>query len=353
MNQNNFDEKHERKIEAKRSIISISIQTILVTINITIILALIVWSSNTFRTSDSIPTINPITPAKVAQFGGFSGIVNVGLYIEEFQQFSIEENAFTFDAMVWFRFEPDVISLETLEKFTFENGTILQRSQPDTQIIDGQLNVRYTVRVQCTSNLEYKTFPLDDHRIYIMLANRFIEPSEVIFESSRREFNIEQDMSFRGWIKVDKNVETGYIDSQLDSFDPTKEIIYPAVLFSIDYARSSVRYVFSILLPLAIMFYVSLFTLSLSLRDSLPITAGIVTAILAYRFIIEYLSPRVGYFMGSDLIFFLFLGASVGVFILNVAEFIGKVHLSKKVKTFILILFHLIVIGGMLFLVLW
>ena len=186
-----------------------------------------------------------------------------------------------------------------------------------------------------------------------MLANRFIEPSEVIFESSRREFNIEQDMSFRGWIKVDKNVETGYIDSQLDSFDPTKEIIYPAVLFSIDYARSSVRYVFSILLPLAIMFYVSLFTLSLSLRDSLPITAGIVTAILAYRFIIEYLSPRVGYFMGSDLIFFLFLGASVGVFILNVAEFIGKVQLSKKVKTFILILFHLIVIGGMLFLVLW
>ena len=340
--------------ESPRTQVKATRQVILIFISMTCIMGLLFWRTDgIFRAFDQMPELHPITPEKITEWGGFSGVVNVGLYIDEFQRFSMVGNQFVLDGILWFKFDPGVVSLDTLQKFSFDNGTILYRSPADTKVDKGKLVVRYNIRVQFSSNLDYKEFPMDDHRISLALVNRFLEPSEVIFKSTQREFTIEPDMSFKGWQEVDKDVETGYIDAHLDPLDDSQVVIYPAIIFSINYSRASIRYTLSILLPLAIMFFLTLFSLSLTMRAALPIAGGGITAILAYRFVIENLSPRVGYFMASDFIFFLFLGTALGVFILNVAESLGKITLSSQAKLAILTLFHLLIVGSILYLVLW
>ncbi len=344
-------EKQSDPFYLPRTKVKTTYQAILVLFNMIILMGTLLWSVSFFRAHEKGREIKPITPDKIREFGAFAGVVQVGLLIEEFQQFSIVNNQFVFDGILWFKFNPDAISIDTLQKFSFEYGTLVYRSPPDVKLVDEQLLVRYNIRLRYHSELDYRDFPLDDHVIYIIFTNRFIQPSEVIFKSSQREFRVDADMEYRGWKLADKDVESGYLESKLDPHDPSKTVLFPAIIFSLDYSRTSIRYTLSIILPLAIMFFLVLFSLSLHLRAAIPTAAGGITAILAYRFVIENLSPRVGFFMMSDFIFFLFLGLALIVFMINVAEAYSKWQFSSRLKLIILILFHIIVLGAILFLV--
>lgn len=328
-------------------------QTAWIILTMVCIMGLVTWRSNTFRYDEKSYDIKPITPEKITEFGGFSGIIQTGLFIDEFQQFSIEANNFIFDGIVWFKFNPGEISLDTIEKFSFEKGTLLYKSPPETKIEGDSLLARYNIRLQFSSNLQYKNFPLDHHRINIVLTNKFTNPSEVFFDSEYRDLIINSDMSFRGWSQIDKEVETGYTVSELDPGDPQQTILRPAVVFSINYARTSIRYTLSIILPLALVFFVSLFGISLPLKAAIAGSAAGVTAILAYRFVIENLSPRVGFFMMSDYLFFIFLGMTLLIFIINVSETFGKRKLSHKAKMLLVAILHLIIIFSTAYLIIW
>lgn len=328
-------------------------QTFWIILTMSCIIGLIIWRSNTFKSDEKSYDLKPITPEKINEFGGFSGIIQTGLFIDEFQQFSIEANNFIFDGIVWFKFNPGEISLDTIEKFSFEKGTLLYRSPAETKIEGDALLARYNIRLQFSTNLQYKNFPLDHHRINIVLTNKFTDPSEVIFDSEYKDLIINSDMSFRGWSQVDKEVETGYTVSELDPSDPQQAILRPTVVFSINYARTSIRYTLSIILPLALVFFVSLFGISLPLKAAITGSAAGVTAILAYRFVIENLSPRVGFFMMSDYLFFIFLGMTLLIFIINVSETYGKRKLSHKTKILLVAILHLIIIFSTAYLIIW
>lgn len=336
----------ERIVKQKaKSRVSINFQLILIIISSSILLSLITWRSITFTTHEQQPNIKHITPTLYQTLGGSSHTVIVGLYIDQFIDFNMVTNEFTIDCTLWFKFDPGVISLDSLSKFSFMKGTILQKSEPDIQLIENKMLVKYVVRVAFESNLNYKNFPLDSHRIFLLLTNKFVSPSEVIFESSRREFNIDAHVTSEGWTLTDRSVINGYIESSLDPYDPRQDVRYPATLFIFDYTRNSVRYALSIILPLALIFYVLL------LANSIRVSVGGITAILAYRFVIENLSPKTGLFMISDYLFFVFLAVCLLMFLLSIVE--KKYKVSRKFKMIYISLLHLILIILVTFVVLW
>ncbi len=334
-----------------RTPVGLVFQFALILISITILGALIFWRSSFFVSYEEHPSIQPITPEQYQKFGGFSHTVTVGLLIDQFINFNMVTNDFIFDGVVWFKFDPGAISLDLLSKFSFIQGTILEKSEPDIRLIDDKMLVKYVVRVEFKSDLNYQDFPLDSHSIYIALINKFVSPSEVIFESSRREFTTNANVASSGWDLVDESVKNGFIKSALDPYDKRQDVTYPATLFTLDYSRNSIRYSLSIILPLALIFYLMVFSISLRLISAIAITAAGITAILAYRFVIENLSPRTGFFMISDLLFFLFLAATIGIFIINVAD--SGAPLNSKVKKICVVLLHALIIAAAIYIIVW
>ena len=298
------------------------------------------------------PQIEIVTPKTVKELGGFPNEVTTGLYIHEFQKFDIVNNDFLFSGIVWFLFNPGIISLETLKKFEFDRGTIIERSEPNVTVLDKKLLARFPIRAHVAANLDYRYFPLDDHRIYFVLTHPLVSPENILLASSNQEFSVKPDVRTTGWQKIDITVISGYGESPLDIHDERKTLQYPSIVFSIDYARHGTRYVISILLPLLLIFYLTLFTFSFgdtSSRTSISLSTGSITAILAYRFVIENLSPNTGYFMLSDYLFFLFLGGSFLVFFTNIIDAFA-INIPIVYKKFIIILLHTIVITTSIYL---
>lgn len=289
------------------------------------------------------PPINIFTPESVKEFGNFPEEITVGLYIDEFHTFDMVHGTFVFSGIVWFLVNPAIVTLETLSEFNFEQGTILSRGNPKTIILDKNLLIQFPVKIEIKNNLNYSHFPIDDHRVYFILNNTFISPSNIIFYSSQREFVVKPAVHTFGWEILDTVVTVGYDQSVIDQYDEHKTFRYLRAIFAIDFARYGLRYILSILLPMLLVFYLILFCFSLTDRSRTALAASGITAILAYRFVIETLSPSVGYFMLSDYLFFLFLGLSFAIFFTIAIEgFITRIPLLYK--KIIIILLHTIVV---------
>lgn len=333
--------------ETARTNVSIRFQLTFIILGLAGFLALLSWRASFFSPQERLPKLLPITPTAFKEFGGFANSVETGLNISQFIDFNMVTNEFIFDGILWFSFHPGAISIDTLNQFSFVKGEIIKRSDPIIKMVDEKLNVQYTIRVKFKSALNYKEFPLDDHQIYIVMINQAVSPSEVVFESSARKFVITADVSTAGWDLEDKSVQVGFFESQLDPDNVKQTISYPGTMFILDYSRNSIRYALSIVLPLAMIFYVILFSISIRLISAIAISAGGITAILAYRFVIENLSPKTGFFMLSDYLFFLFLAATIAVFVINVAE--TSFQIEPRYKKGLVLLIHCAVIATVLY----
>lgn len=296
------------------------------------------------------PPINIFTPESVKEFGNFPEEITVGLYIDEFHTFDMVRGIFVFSGIVWFLVNPAIVTLETLNQFNFEQGTILSRGNPKTVILNKNLLIQFPVKIEIKNNLNYSHFPIDDHRVYFILNNTLMSPSNIIFYSSQREFVVKPTVHTFGWEILDTMVTVGYDQSVIDQYDEHKTFRYLRAIFAIDFARYGMRYILSILLPMLFVFYLVLFCFSISDRTRITLAAGGITAILAYRFVIETLSPSVGYFMLSDYLFFLFLGVSFAIFFsVSIEGFYIRIPLLYK-KIIIILLHTTIVVSiGYLF----
>lgn len=302
-------------VTPKYQLASLAVTTLLL-----ILIALHPFS--TYEFLEPTPHLLSVTPKQVNEWGGNATEVTVGLHIINFPEFDILHNNFIIDGIIWFEFDPALVSLETVEKFSFEKGDILKKTISDNKVINGRFFVEYNITVKFTTNLSFQFFPLDDHRIFLTLTNKFVSPHELIYQAYVSGFTMSEGVFIHGWRMVKKNVVAGYSESYLDENDPKKVVLNPKVVFSIDFTRTGFQQIFLIFLPLFLMFFITIFSFTLdpiadrSLILSLSL-AGI-TAILSYRFVIQGMSPQVGYFLLSDHIFTMFLVFVMVAFLVNV-----------------------------------
>lgn len=337
---------------AKKSnyIFLIVLQTILIFITNATLLFFLYIGTIRFTSFDKMPQFLPITPQKIKEFGQSPAKVKIGLYILDFPEFDIIKNQFVFDGIISFEFDPSVVSLDTLKNFSFEKGTIERISEPKTIAVDnGKIFAQFDTRVKFRANLNEDLFPFNDRSIHIVVINKELAPGEVIFEAPLHNFNITNQFHTPGWEYFYKTTRVGYTEAQLDQNDPSKNLYYPQAIFEIDFRRSGIRHALMIILPLILIFNIALFSFTLdpiNYINNLGISIGTITAILAYRFVIEQLSPQVGYFMLADYIYFLFL---ILVFIIFIVTLLSQ-KLNITVKALISIFLQTILIIAMAYL---
>lgn len=295
-----------------------------------------------FVNFESTGKLQMITPQKIKDWRGDPAQVKVGFHIRNFPSFDFVANNFIIDGIVWFEYDPSLIALETISKFSFDKGELIYKSEPNTKMTGDKFFARFDIRLRFRIDLNYRLFPFDNHRMSIVLVNRFVPPSELVFISKPSFFSISPDIDFQGWKKQHKSVITGYSESALEEDDQTKNILNPEVIFSLDFNRLGIRYISLIIFPLCIIFFFGLLSFAFDPKDNvnliIALATGAITSLLSYRFVIESLTPRVGYFVFSDYIYLALLGFSVLEFI-----FAAIVISTKKLNKF------LIVLRGLLF----
>ncbi len=303
-----------------RKIVSPLYQVVLLMITASIVLFLGERSLRRFQALEKYTAIETITPEMLKQWKGEPVRVEVGIYISNWHRFDLVENDFIFDGVVWFQFDPSLISLDTIDKFAFEKGELLTKSEPDTKLIDGKLLAEYKIRLRFTTFLSQRFFPLDDHRIYIGLINTSVSPSEMVFYSFKSNFVTSDKIDIPAWNRVDTEVKTGYEEEFYDKFDTRKVIRFPKAVFMMDISRSGIRLILLIFLPLFLIFFISLFWFNYEPDKTSPImylSTGAVTSLIAYRFVIQNMSPKEGYFLLSDHIFTIFLAFAFFSFVFS------------------------------------
>lgn len=270
------------------------------------------WMSFQSYTSKDIPyVVTPVSPQVIKNFGGHPGMANVGLIIENFHNFQMIENKFTFSGTLWFRFDPNLVSLETIDQVTIKNGKFIEKSPPNIRLIGELLFVRYAIQAEFQCHLDFKGFPDDDHAIYIVFTHQGVSPNSLIFQSARPNLVVLDSMERQGWIELDKTVEAGYSSNNVQSAIIDIEFANPVVAFIIYYRHNTMRNLLNILLPLLVMMGLVLLSFSIDRekfwkqRFEAPIQA--IAASIAFRFVIDSMSPKVGYTMASDRFFFMFL----------------------------------------------
>lgn len=301
---------------------------------------------------DKSPAIFTLTPKMITEFGVKPAKIETGFLIHDFPVFDTITGEFIIEGILWFKFDPSIIALDTLSKFRFDNGEILHRSEPVTQVQDGKVIAHYDIRVKFHLLLQYNFFPLEDHRLHFVLTHDLLTPNEIIFSSHASEFIVEANLESIGWRKNGKSIQEGFKQAVFDELDPSKTLYRSALVFIINYSRISIRYLLMILLPLLLMFYLSLFVFTINpdkfAETVFSLSLGNIAAMLAYRFVIESFSPSVSYFMLSDYLFFIFLSLLFFIFFMCTYA----LYYSSWVKKFIIICLHIFVDGTIAYLVL-
>lgn len=279
--------------------------------------------------------------------------ISMGLHISDFSAFDIAKNKIVFNGIVWAEFNKNNATLAEVEAFSFDHGDILKKSDP---IIEERANttfVRWHVRVQLRINFNYKAFPLDNHQLFVVLTNNALNARNIELQSDSTSFSLGPSAELSNWKIVNKHVETGYTCIDLHENHDEKKICAPRIIFTVDCRKFDLRHLFSILLPLMLIFLLTLFSFSFDVEKFydvlISISIGGITALLAYRFVIESLTPDVGYFILSDYLFILFLIAVFLVFFFNTTI----MHLSQRAKKILICALHLFVMVGCAALFYW
>lgn len=280
-------------------------------------------------------------------------VIRTGLLIRNFSKSDIIKNDFMFEGMVWFEFDPKKIALQDIEKFTLEKGEIVERSAAVTTQVDDKTLAQFTIRARFKTALNYRAYPLDDHVIYIIFGNQIITTEQAIFESSPENFTVASDVTIPNGAIEKLSVESGYTESALKLSSGTKLITHPRTIFAIECNRIDIRHFLNIFMPLLLIFFFTLFAFSFDFQEhgtTVPsIAAAGIPALLAYRFVIETLSPDVNYFMLSDYLFFLFLFL-VSLIFLFIA---GALHSSRRTKQYVIVGLYIIMLLGCAALFTW
>lgn len=295
----------------------------------------------TFTSLEQIPKINDLTEEQISE----SKKIKTGFQIINYSKFDVLNDEFKIDATIWFEYNPKEISLDLIERFTFDNAIIDEKNKIEQTKVNDLEYVKYHVKVSFKGNLNYKLFPLDDHELYLILANKFLDPDKNILVSDKNDFHVPDHII--DWDVKNYKVIPGYKNIVNDI--EHRSTTYPVIEYSIGISRSSLRELVLIFLPLILIIFLIAVTFAKFLTEryekSIEIAIGIVMALISYRFTTEPISPKVSYFMLNDVIFLFLISFTILTFYLTSfsSEFL------ERYRGIVLIIYYLFLILGIFY----
>ncbi len=275
-----------------------------------------------FLSTDIKPTLIPMSSLKT--HGDVTKIIPVktGIIIEGFPQFSINKNLIVVNCMVWFKFNRSLIDLESIGSFSFLNTVkIYKKDLVKISVMENDFFVQYKVVFECSINVDQKFFPMNDHVIYIVMMNESFSAEEIVFDVNTSSIDFAKDLDIEDWNLIGSNAESGFAFLTIPGVSAVP-ITHPRVVYTMNIKKTGLRKAALILIPIILILFIASTTLLMPSSTAISTAIGCLTGILAYRFVINTMSPNVGYFTLADhiynfcllLIFMTFLLALIGSF---------------------------------------
>jgi hypothetical protein len=259
-----------------------------------------------------IPDKRTVVHRVSAQEKNRATAVTVGLHVNGFPSFSFIKNEFMIDGILWFKFQQGTVSLRTIEGFSLqnsllqENGTLIYKSPPIVKIIGKEVLVSYHMQTTFKTDLNFKNFPLENHRLNIIVQNKNATPYELYFESDENKLTIAEDNLVLDWEPGATNVQTGYMQADLETNNSAATIRYPVAVFSIDFEGIGLKDLISLYFPMFLLFFLAFFCLLIEISDisRLAYIAAAIPILVLFRLVIDGVSPAIGYSTHVDFVFY-------------------------------------------------
>lgn len=244
--------------------------------------------------------------------------IEVGVHFNGFPAFSIKDAKFTFDGMIWFKFNQGTEGIETLESFSIKNmvhkkdSEVFYKSKPIIKLIDDKVLIVYHVQITFTTEIIYKKFPIGDHRINLIIENRAATARELLFSTKPENVTFNDDLMVDNWRPIKAHTSSGVMSTAIGSGDKATSITYPAVSATIDLENMGIRSLFSLYFPLFILFFIGLLSLSVGIFNSnrISIIGASFPTLVLFRLVIDAVSPDIGYATHIDFIYYVLVGLS-------------------------------------------
>lgn len=225
--------------------------------------------------------------------------VVIGLHIAHFSEFNIAQNKFVMDGTVWFLFNPEKVSLDIIKKFNIFNGDLIKISDPDIINHENTQIAQFRINVEFHTPLDYRLFPLDDHRINLVIYNRFL-PDDVTLQSNKNDITFANSLFLPGWKIVNHNTRTGIKKLIFEHGNKQYSDQQQEAIISFECERTDPSILINVLLTLLLMLFLAMLTFSSDEDSVLIVTVGIV-ALIGYRSVMQTMAPpQVSYFIYSD-----------------------------------------------------
>jgi len=300
----------------------------------TLIIYLLVGEFYRFQSYDAIPQIQLIDMKMRKEIRDFTAIVKTGIHIRGFSNFDIDNDNFITEMLVWFECNADEVMPEVIDKFSFIHGDILYKSDPDAQIADNKMLIKYMVKVKFNAQLSHRHFPFDGHKVSMQMVNNFVSPGEMHYVTEENNFALGQNLFSGSWELTGIDTAWGYLETTLDATEQ-KKVKKPIAIFTINVKNTGTRQALILFFPLLATLLLSLFAFIIgviggALRFRMSLSA--LGTMIGYRFVIQRIMPDVGYFTTTDAIYSLFLAVAFLSFIgHSIVERLLKKENAKEV----------------------
>jgi hypothetical protein len=245
-----------------------------------------------------------------------------------------------------------VFSLETVGQFNFDKGRIILKEFIETTKLGEDVFVRYRVRFEVKSNLNFKYFPLDGHRLYIVLKNDLLAPSEVIITTYPTRTWFSKNAVSPNWFYTDPASDFGYIESQWDTRNKSNVDYTSAMVVYFDFDRATLRESTLVLFPLVVLLFIILGSLLIGFTPFQAIIIALlgIVGMIFYRSIINHMAPTTSYFMLGDLVFMLAIACALLVIIF---EIMTAIYAEEEKSWFEALRGGVLTLASLIFLVGW
>jgi hypothetical protein len=235
-------------------------------------------------------------PAVTAPHG-----VQVGIYIVDFNRFSVATGTVEADFYLTFKSDTPV----SINDFELING---RTTSVDT-ILDTPLEKEYRINAELTVDPDLRRYPFDRHTIPIEIEPKFKNEQELVLVIDPAKTRIDPEADLPGWefIAVSSAVTNkSYV---------TGEIPYSRVIFDYGIRRDVASTILKFFLPILLLIIVSLSSLLMKTTSRLGLNASMLLAAVMIHWRVVDAIPLVAYTTFLDLFMIITYGTLVMVLI--------------------------------------
>jgi branched-chain amino acid transport system substrate-binding protein len=324
---------------------------IFIIFDVVIIYSMFNLRNQSFFSSDNKPNLLPYEQLKLNVDVETIMKVKTGIFVQGFPTFDLNRNTIKINALIWFKFNRAQLSTETVENFSFLNATHIQKKLIETTVKDNFLILQYAVQVEFFSNLNQAYFPFNDHSIYLVMFHPELTSNQLIYEVGSDSLELADDLQIQDWEIISSEAQVGFDYVSIAEIS-NNQITHSRVLYTFNIKKTGLRKVLLITAPLILILFLSSSSI-LYPASGLSVAVGSITGILAYRYVINNMSPNVGYFTLGEYIYNYCLIFICATFLMYLYALYNQIEFSGMAKNCWFYMVNSLMLVYMYYLLFW